>query len=342
MSGRRDRIPTSRSNFSAMSTSREPENNTARSTGRRAMEQPHAGGSQNSSTVAMAFDESWIPRSNRSDASDLSSGEVLKRLRDKVNSQRFKQDEAEISALGGYNAFSRPRASHVLPLRSTLLDPSINNFPPSKTRTELMKKIKISGTPHPSYDLDADGYVSQEDFRLAKRFDLDGNGVLDPAERLIGKRVLADEFFKAHAQDLEVFGPNFTNNSHKKNVENLANAYSFERAYERLKSVERTLIAESSKPLLECIQLPDQTLTKHNYYTDKFDCTAWNDYDAIPRSASTHGLTDHGGSRKRLMFSRRQSDREQCQGMMDTHYEQQPSVNTRRLKLITNIAAENA
>lgn len=98
------------------------------------------------------FDD-WIPRSNRSDASELSSGEVLKRLRDKVNAKRFARDEAEINALGEYNAFSRPRPSQVLPLRSVLLDPHINNFPPSKTQTELFKKIKVTGAPHPSYDL---------------------------------------------------------------------------------------------------------------------------------------------------------------------------------------------
>lgn len=174
---------------------------------------------------ATVFDESWIPRSNRSDASELSSGEVLKRLRDQVNAKRFAQDEAEINALGEYNAFSRPRASSTLPLRSVLLDPAINNFPPSKTRTELMKRIKLTAAPHPSYDLDADGYVSHEDYRLAKRFDLDGNGVLDPSERAIGKRVLSDEFFKQHAGHLHVFGPNIAKNPHRKNVENLANAY---------------------------------------------------------------------------------------------------------------------
>ena len=46
---------------------------------------------------------------------------------------------------------------------------------------------------------------------------------------MIGKRVLADEFFKKHADELEVFNPTFKNNPHKKNVENLANAYRFSR-----------------------------------------------------------------------------------------------------------------
>jgi len=37
-----------------------------------------------------------------------------------------------------------------------------------------------------------DGYVSQQDYRLAKRFDFDGNGVLDADERQVGRRVLAE------------------------------------------------------------------------------------------------------------------------------------------------------
>lgn len=117
---------------------------------------------------------------------------------------------------------------------------------------------------------------------------------------------------------------------------------SFERAYDRLKTIERTLIAESSKPILECMQAPDQELCKHNFYTDKFDSTAWNDFDAIPRAASQFSLSDHGGSRKRLMFTRRQGVREECQARMDAAESLKPSVNTRRLKLITNIDAENS
>jgi hypothetical protein len=252
--------------------------------------------------------------------------------------------KVEIEALGDYNAFSRPRVSRVLPLRSTLLDPNVNNFPRSKTQSELQKKIRVSGAPHPSYDLDADGYVSQEDYRLAKRFDFDGNGVLDPGERQIGKRVLADEFFKTHAHELEVFGPSFATCTHKQNVENLTNAYSFERAYDRLKSIERTLIAESSKPILECMQVPEamSNLVKHNYYTNKFDATAWNDFDAIPRSSSAFGLHDHGGSRKRLLFSRREDQRQAASVEIQVAWDKRPYFNTRKSNAITNTATENS
>jgi hypothetical protein len=250
----------------------------------------------------------------------------------------------EINALGDYNAFSRPRPSKDLPLRSVLLDPSVNNFPKSKTRSELLKKIRVTSAPHPSYDLDLDGYVSQEDYKLAKRFDFDGNGVLDPDERAIGKRVLADEFFKSHEQsgDLACFGKHFVSNTHKKNVDSLANAYSFERAYDRLLSVERTLKAGNSAPILDCMRLGDDSLTKHNYFANKFDSTAWNDFDAIPRTASIYGLDDHGGSRKRLMFSRKQRQVEINTEKMRVADEKKVMPNTRRMNLITNVAVENS
>ncbi len=105
------------------------------------------------------------------------------------------------------------------------LDPNVNNFPRSKTRTELLKRIKVTCTPHPSYDLDNDGYVSQEDYRLAKRFDFDGNGLLDPDERNVGKHILSEEFFKRHEKDIANFGPSFANNTKKQNVEKLVNSY---------------------------------------------------------------------------------------------------------------------
>ena len=92
-------------------------------------------------------------------------------------------------------------------------------------RSELMKRIRYRSIPHPTYDVDCDGFVSTSDYRFAKRFDLDGNGVLDPEERKICKQVLADEFFKSHAHDIGNFGENFAKNSHKKNVENLANSH---------------------------------------------------------------------------------------------------------------------
>ena len=77
----------------------------------------------------------------------------MRRLRERSDLEKNQRALREINAMGPYNAFSRPKSSIVAPLRSVLLDPSVNNFPKSKTRTELTRRIKTSGMPHPSYDL---------------------------------------------------------------------------------------------------------------------------------------------------------------------------------------------
>ena len=83
-------------------------------------------------------------------------------------------------------------------------------------------------------------------------------------------------------------------------------------------------------------------MTKHNYFANKFDSTAWNDFDAIPRSSSIYGLDDHGGSRKRLMFSRRQRQSEINEEKMRVADAKRVMPNTRRMNLITNVAVENS
>ena len=51
--------------------------------------------------------------------------------------------------------------------------------------------------------------------------------MLDANERAVGKKVLAEEFFRKHEDDLHIFGPQIANNSRKKNVENLVNSYRY-------------------------------------------------------------------------------------------------------------------
>jgi hypothetical protein len=158
-----------------------------------------------------------------------------------------------------------------------------------------LAKIRYSFRPAFCFPQDNDGYVSQQDYRLAKRFDFDGNGVLDPDERAVGKKVLAEEFFRKHEADLHIFGPQIAQNTRQKNVENLVNSYryarsvfqlvvsasksplllnSFERSYDKLLSVERTFEARSAKKILDCIRSDQNNeLLQHNFYTNKFDST---------------------------------------------------------------------
>lgn len=51
--------------------------------------------------------------STRSQESELSTGEVLRRMREKSEKQKNEIEEMEIEALGAYNAFSRPKSSAV-------------------------------------------------------------------------------------------------------------------------------------------------------------------------------------------------------------------------------------
>ena len=87
----------------------------------------------------------------------------------------------------------------------------------------------------------------------------------------MGRRVLADEFFRIHEEkgDLRNFGKHIASKTRRENVDALANAHSFERAYERLLSIERSLEARQSRPILECLRLGDDTLTRHNFYVNK-------------------------------------------------------------------------
>ena len=334
----RDRVPlTGRSNISTARQS-------ARSQPRSARPEVGSGRIGNAGVTSMTSPIKISTRSSGADSarsSSISINESLTRLRETKKREEFEKDQEAIRSLGDYNAFSRPRPSIGQPLRSVFLDPSINNLPLSRTRSELMKRLRATSVPHPSYDIDGDGWVSQEDYRLAKRFDFDGNGVLDPEERQVAKTVLADEFFRRNADKLYVYGDKVAENSHKQNVNSLAHAYSFERSYNSLKQIERSVQATKSKEIRECMALNDDTLTKHNFFTNKFDTTAWNDYDAIPRAASTYGLTDHAGSRKRLMFSRREAARVIGENKMAIAESDKPKVNTRRSNMITNVSVEN-
>lgn len=151
---------------------------------------------------------------------------------------------------------------------------------------------------------DLDGYVSQEDYKLAKRFDLDASGILDSNERRVGQIVLAEEFFQKNKDNLHYFGPQIAKTSIKQNVDQLVNSHwsglnhylvhisprffpifsflcnisfffcSFERTYEKLLAVERKLKAETSEPIFSCMKFTGgEHILKHNFYTNKFDTT---------------------------------------------------------------------
>ena len=118
----------------------------------------------------------------------------------------FSVPHDEDSVPEGVNRHSRPAMSSDMPLRSLFLDPLANNMPRSNTQSKLNKLKREINMPHGSYDIDGDGYVSQEDYFLSKRFDLDGNGVLDPDEQEVGRFIMAQDFFENHRDDIHLYG----------------------------------------------------------------------------------------------------------------------------------------
>lgn len=265
----------------------------------------------------------------------------MEQLRNKHADEEQRKAAEETLLMSDYNAFSRPRPSKTIPLRSAFLDPETNNFYPSRTRTELMQRIKLASMPHPSYDIDGDGWVSQEDYKLSKRFDFDGNGVIDPHERKIAKSVITDEFFKAHRENLHVFGDKIANATHAENVNAVVNSKNFERTFNLLKGVEGSLKGRASKEMLGCMDTVHTDLTKHNFYTNKMDTTAWNDFDAVPRGAETQRDMNHHGSRRRLLESRKAQAR--AEGANGHHHAMLnvKTIPNHRIALISNFALEN-
>lgn len=225
-----------------------------------------------------------------------------------------------------------------------------------------MKKIKESGMPHPSYDIvmtrhmfdlpifvthifvllhvaqDGDGWVSREDYFIAKRFDLDGNGIIDPDEKLVAKKIIAQEFFNTHMHHIHLFGAKYASRTLKENVHNLASSLIFERIYNKLKATELKLRQGGSSEMIEGMALADKGLLKYNYFSNKFDATAWNDFEAVPRSEQF--TLPVNGSRRQMLFARKQADLERNQQMFQAHRPKSPECFG-RVNLITDPRVEN-
>lgn len=179
---------------------------------------------------------------------------------------------------------------------------------------------------------DGDGDVSQEDYRLAKRFDFDGNGIIDPYERKIAKHVIADEFFKKHNEHMHVFGEEISKCSHKENVSKLSSAPNFERTLTLLKGVEDSLRGRSSKEMVGCMASVHTDAVKKNFYTDKFDTTAFTNFEAVPVSAR-YQAGPHNGSRQRLLESRKVNQKVECAERMTAAQDKIPRFTTVKLKM---------
>jgi hypothetical protein len=211
--------------------------------------------------------------------------------------------------------------------------------------------------------------VSQEDYKLAKRFDFDGNGVIDPDEREVAKHVIADEFFRNNADHMRVFGKQFARRSHEENIASLEKAHCFERTLRQLKSVEEGYRSRSSKEMARCMANENSEMAKCHFYNEKADTVAFTDYDAMPRSTSQFSLrwsssspslekresaqsfstvppygntmTEHHGSRRLLMMARKEQAKLQATVRFESANAGVPKFRAQKLALISDFSIEN-
>ena len=106
----------------------------------------------------------------------------------------------------------------------------------------------------------------------------------------------------------------------------------------KLKQTEKHYRTIGSMDATACLTMADKSITKHNFYCNKFDTTAWNDHGANPRSKSH---THHAGSRENLFHLRKTNAREKCQARLEKAEADRPQFSKRRISLITNWQIEN-
>ncbi|KAH8082886.1 hypothetical protein SO694_0044802 [Aureococcus anophagefferens] len=233
----------------------------------------------------------------------------------------------------GTTAFSRPVMSKKLPLRTLLLDPESNNMPRSRTRSEFKKKLRGVNVPHWSYDLDGDGEVSHDDYKISKALDALGTGQLSPVQRTRGRKTLASQFFRNHQRDAHLYGSQWTarpgSAAAEENAERLATNPSFNYSLCKLNMKEKRLINHGSYDMTVCMSdaVPEAPPG------------AGNARDAPP---PTNFYPDtHGGSRQTLFEKRSIATRAMAQSHLDIAETKRPQFSTKRISLITNWAFEN-
>jgi len=109
MSSRRDRLPTGRSNAGSYDSARSnlSDRLTARSSN------SNLNSARNNGSVLDVTTTSFNNLAIATDRSDISVNEVLRRIKEKIDSDKNNRMSKEIEALGPYNSFSRPRVSKV-------------------------------------------------------------------------------------------------------------------------------------------------------------------------------------------------------------------------------------
>lgn len=91
-----------------------------------------------------------------------------------------------------------------------------------KTNTQMQSERRWQRDyPHHTFDIDGDGFVDNYDYQLSKRFDQDGNNVIDKEEMLAGKRIMAKELWEQHTKQESLAQPAMSERSRMRKMDEL-------------------------------------------------------------------------------------------------------------------------
>jgi len=150
--------------------------------------------------------------------------------------------------------WSRPALSCTAPLRSHLLDETVNTFPKQKSWSALREARKHINQPHISYDINADGVVDEQDYKIAKSFDIDGNGVLDLQEQAKGRQLLSEDFFETNKHHLWKYPTIDPRAPTSQQIRDLVQSRHFKIRYNALKKRERLLHMSGSDNMVQIMK----------------------------------------------------------------------------------------
>ena len=209
-------------------------------------------------------------------------------------------------------AFGRTQLSRTSPLRSVLLDPEVNNLPPARTQTEYAEFVRTRNKAHRSYDLDEDGQVTVQDYKLAASLDTNGDGRLDTDRHKEGGLILAERFFERQIVPAKFHGDCWTaregREGFQENARRLANSQHFGAGLRMLEMREKRLLGRASLNMTACMQAP-------------------------------RGPDE--GPRSHLLAHRKRTERLFGQAQLDKWDAKMEKWSTKRVSPISNLAFEN-
>lgn len=145
-----------------------------------------------------------------------------------------------------------------------------------------------------SFDVDMDGVVSELDMKYAKQYDLDGDGILNKAERKNLRHAMATDLFQGRRTVTDLSQKPITDIEIKENAEKLVKSDKFTEDFNNLhQNQQRGRISGSTGGI--------GVLQHHFRHKENRDYGLGSDHNAVSVKTHDHGFVDVNGQRRRCL-----------------------------------------